>query len=131
MILCSCKSDIAPSRRAKAIQNLLQNVVPDIISKPSDLVWDILQELVYEGRLEPYAKAWTKLEIAIRQKRNKINDQTKEGVFTVEKASSSSRGPIQHIFSQMLVKAPDNGLNTLCFCILTCRTTWFNILVKV
>jgi len=52
-------------------------------------------------------------EKAIRQKWNKIGDQTKEGYFTVEKASSSIRGLIQHIFGQMLVNTPDNGLNTL------------------
>jgi len=59
----------------------------------------------------------------------KIYNQTKEGYFAVEKASSSSRGPIQHIFNQMPVKTADNGLNILwLLCILTCSTSWFNIL---
>ena len=55
--------DSAPSHRAKATQNFLRdNTTPDIISSqewtphspdlnPLDYsVWDILQELVYEGR---------------------------------------------------------------------------------
>jgi len=53
--------DSMPSHRAKATQDFLQNIVPDFISagvwaphspdlNPTDyLVWDILQELVYEG----------------------------------------------------------------------------------
>jgi len=42
---------------------------------PLDSVWDILQELVYEGRREPRANLH-KLETAIRQKWNEIDDQT-------------------------------------------------------
>ena len=38
-------------------------------------VYDILQELVYEGRREPYANLH-ELEKAIRQKWNEIDDQT-------------------------------------------------------
>jgi len=57
--------DSAPSHRAKATQNFLRNNTPDFISlqestphssylNPLDYsVWDILQELVYEGRREP------------------------------------------------------------------------------
>ena len=59
--------DSAPSHRAKATQNFLRNNTPDFISSQEwtphspDLnsldypVWDILQELVYEGRREPFA----------------------------------------------------------------------------
>jgi len=57
----------APSHRAKATQDFLLNGVRDFISAEAwaphsaDLnsldysVWDILQELVYEGQREPYA----------------------------------------------------------------------------
>jgi len=56
--------------------------------------------------------------------------------FAVEKASSSMHktgwGPIQYVFSYMLVKAVDNWLNTLWFfCILTDNTTMVSVLVKV
>jgi len=62
-----CHILLTTSYRAKATQYFLQNVVPDFISakecpthspdlNPIDYsVWDILQELVYEGRSEPYA----------------------------------------------------------------------------
>ena len=64
-----------------------QNVAPDFISAAewtphsSDLihldysVWDILQELLYMGRCQPYANLH-ELEKAIRQKWNEIDDQT-------------------------------------------------------
>jgi len=56
-----------------------------------------LQELVYEGRREPYADLHV-LEKAIGQKWNEIDDQT-----IMEKASSSSQKqdgrPSQYIFS--------------------------------
>jgi len=56
----------APSLHAKATQNFLGDNTPDFISSqewtthspdlnPLDYsVWDILQELVYEGRREPF-----------------------------------------------------------------------------
>jgi len=59
--------DSTPSHRAKATQNFLQDNTADFISSqewtphspdlnPLDYsVWDILQELVYEGRCEPFA----------------------------------------------------------------------------
>jgi len=59
--------DSAPSHRAKATQNFLRDNMPDFISSQEwtphspDLnllyysVWDILQELVYEGRRKPFA----------------------------------------------------------------------------
>ena len=59
--------DSAPSHRAKATQNFLLDNTLDFISSQEwtlhspDLnlldysVWDILQELVYEGRREPFA----------------------------------------------------------------------------
>jgi len=58
--------DSAPSHHAKATQNFLRDSTPDIISSqewtshspdlnPLDYsVWDILQELVYKGRREPF-----------------------------------------------------------------------------
>ena len=58
--------DSAPSLHAKATQNFLGDNTPDFISSqewtmhspdlnPLDYsVWDILQELVYEGRREPF-----------------------------------------------------------------------------
>jgi len=59
--------DSAPSHRAKTTQDFLRNVVPDFVSaeiwaphspdlNPLDYsIWGIWQELVYEGRREPYA----------------------------------------------------------------------------
>jgi len=59
--------DSAPSHRTKAAPNFLRDNTPDFISSQEwtlhspDLnlldysVWDILQELVYEGRREPFA----------------------------------------------------------------------------
>ena len=59
--------DSAPSHRTKATPNFLRDNTPDFISSQEwtlhspDLnlldysVWDILQELVYEGRREPFA----------------------------------------------------------------------------
>jgi len=58
--------DSVPSHRAKATQNFLRDNTPNFISSkewtphspdlnPLDYsVWDILQELVYEGRREPF-----------------------------------------------------------------------------
>jgi len=77
--------DSAPSHRAKTT-DFLRNVVPDFIiaevwaPDSSDLnpldysAWDILQELLYEGRREPYANLH-ELEKAIRQKWNEIDGQ--------------------------------------------------------
>jgi len=137
------------SYRANATQGFLQNVVPDFISAeecPTHApytnplyysVWDTLQKIMYEGRSEPYANLH-ELRKALRQKWNKIADQTiKESYVAVEKALSSSitkwnGGPIQLIFSWTLVKAADNWLNTLWFfCISTCNTTLLSIFIEV
>ena len=86
MTLCSCKTvrHLIETRQLRT--DFLRNVVPDFISAEvwaphsPDLnaldysVWDILQELVYEGRREPYVKLH-QLEKAIRQKWNEIDDQ--------------------------------------------------------
>ena len=77
----------APSHRAKATQNLLRDNTPDFISSqewtphspdlnPLDYpVWDILQELVYEGRREPSANL-KGLQNVTRDKWHDVNDQT-------------------------------------------------------
>jgi len=75
--------DSAPSHRAKATQNFLRDNTLDFISSHSpDLnpldysVWDILQELVYEGRREPFAIPKEDLQNAIRDKWHYVDDQT-------------------------------------------------------
>jgi len=92
--------DSAPSHRAKATQDFLRNIVSNFISakvlaphspdlNPLDYsVWGILQELVYEGRREPYANLHEP-EKAIRQNGTSSRPTYKEGYFAVEKASSS------------------------------------------
>ena len=76
--------DSAPSQSAKATQNFLRDNTPDfIISQecspdlsPLDYsVWDILQELVYEGRREPFANLKDHQNV-IRDKWHDVNDQT-------------------------------------------------------
>jgi len=65
-------------------------------------VWDILQELVYEGRREPFANL-EDLQNVIRDKWHDVDDQTvrkailqwKRRLAAVEKQNG---GPIQHIF---------------------------------
>ena len=77
----------APLHRAKATQNLLRDNTPDFISSQEwtphspDLnlldysVWDILQELVYEGRRELFANL-KDLQNVIRGKWHDVDDQT-------------------------------------------------------
>jgi len=80
--------DSAPSHRAKATQNYcLRNNVPDFTSSlewtphspdlnPLDYsVWDILQELGYKGRHEPFANL-EDLQNVIRDKWHDVDDQT-------------------------------------------------------
>ena len=85
--------DSAPSYRAKATQDFLWNVVPDFIGAEVWVphspdfncldysIWDILQELVYEGWCELYANLH-ELEKALRQKWNELEDQPiKKAIF--------------------------------------------------
>ena len=77
--------DSTPSHRAKATQNFLRDNTPDFISSlewtphspdlnPLDYsVWDILQELVYEGRREPFENL-KDLQNVIRDKWHDVND---------------------------------------------------------
>ena len=79
--------DSAPSHRAKATQNFLQDNTPDFINSqewtphspdlnPLDYsVWDILQELVDKGRHEPFANL-KDLQSVIRDKWHDVDDQT-------------------------------------------------------
>jgi len=90
--------DSAPSHRTKATQNFLRDSTPDFISSQEwtlhspDLnplgysVWDISQELVYEGRREPFANL-TDLQNVIRDKWHRQSDQ--KSYIAVEKAFSS------------------------------------------
>jgi len=78
-----------PSHRAKATQNFLRDNMPDFISSqewtphspdlnPLDYsVWDILQELVYEGRREPFVNL-KDLQNVIRDKWHDVNGQTEK-----------------------------------------------------
>jgi len=79
--------DSAPSHRAKATQNFLRDNTPDFISSQKwtphspDLnlldysVWDILQELFYKRRREPFVNL-KDLQNVIRDKWHDVNDQT-------------------------------------------------------
>jgi len=75
--------DSAPSHRAKATQNFLRDNMPDFISSQEWTphshysVWDILHELVYEGRREPFAnlKDLHRPNV-IRDKWHDVNNQT-------------------------------------------------------
>ena len=79
--------DSAPSHCAKATQNFLRDNTPDFIRSqewtphspdlnPLDYsVWDILQELVYGGRREPFANL-KDLQNVIRDKWHDVDDQT-------------------------------------------------------
>ena len=52
--------------------------------------WDILQELVYEGRCEPFAN-FKDLQNVIRDKRHNADGQTmRKATFAVEKVFSSN-----------------------------------------
>ena len=79
--------DSAPSYHTNATQNFLRDNMPDFISSQEwttcspDLntldysVWGILQELVYEGRREPFANL-NDLQNVIGDKWHDVDDQT-------------------------------------------------------
>jgi len=79
--------DSSPSHCAKATQNFLRDNTPDFISSQKwtphspDLnlldysVWDILQELFYKRRREPFVNL-KDLQNVIRDKWHDVNDQT-------------------------------------------------------
>jgi len=106
--------DSAPSHRAKATQNFLRDNTPDFISSqewtphspdlnPLDYsVSDILQELVYEGRREPF-KNLKDLQNVIRDKWHDVDDQTLRKAILQWKRrlaamAKQNGGPVQHIF---------------------------------
>jgi len=106
--------DSTPSHHAKATQSFIQDNTPNFISSqvwtthspdlnPLDYsVWDILQELAYEGRREPFAN-FKDLQNVIGDKWHDVGDQTvrkailqwKRHLAAVAKLNG---GPIQHIF---------------------------------
>jgi len=106
--------DSAPSHHAKATQNFLRDNTPDFISSqertphspdlnPQDYtVWDILQELVYEGWPELFTNL-KDLQNFIRNKWHDIDDQTVRKAILQWKrhlaaVAKQNGGPIQHIF---------------------------------
>jgi len=106
--------DSTPSHCAKATQNFLRDNTPDFISSqewtphsphlnPLDYsVWDILQELVYEGRREPFTNL-RDLQNVIRTKWHDVDDQTVRKAILQWKmrlaaVAKQNGGPIQHIF---------------------------------
>jgi len=110
--------DSAPSHRAKATQNFLRDNTPDFISSQkwtphsTDLnplnysVWDILQELFYERRREPFANL-KDLQNVIRDKWHDVNDQTIRNAICcrlqwkrrLAAAAKQNGGPIFSTFS--------------------------------
>jgi len=106
--------DSAPSHHAKATQNFLRDNTPNFISSQEwtphlpDLnllgysVWDILQELVYEGRRELFVNL-KDLQNVIRDRWHDVNDQTVRKAILQWKrrlaaVAKQNGGPIQHIF---------------------------------
>jgi len=106
--------DSAPSHRTKATPNFLRDNTPDFISSqvwtphspdlnpPDYSVWDILQELVYEGRREPFANL-KDVQNVIRDKWHDVDDQTVRKTILLWKrrlaaVAKQNGGPIQHIF---------------------------------
>jgi len=103
----SCKNrimqDSAPSHRAKATQNFLRDYTPDFISSQewtphspylnplNYSVWDILQELVYEGRHKPFTNL-KDLQNFIRNKWHDVDDQTVGKAILQWKRAFSSCG---------------------------------------
>ena len=66
-------------------------------------IWDILQELVYEGRRKPFANV-KDLQNVIREKWHNVDDQTTRKAILQWKrclaaVAKQNVGPIQHIFS--------------------------------
>jgi len=106
--------DSAPSHHAKATQHFLRDNTPDFISSqewtsqspdlnPLDYsVWDILQELVDEGRREPFANL-KDVQNVIRDKWHDVDDQTVRKAILQWKrrlaaVAKQNGGPIQQIF---------------------------------
>ena len=102
------------THRAKATPNFLRDNTPDFISSQEwtphspDLnlldysVWDILQELVHEGRREPFANL-KDLQNVITDIWHDVNDQTVRKAILQWKrclaaVAKQNGGPIQHIF---------------------------------
>ena len=108
--------DSAPSHSAKATQNFLRDNTSDFISSQEwtphspDLnqlgldysLWDILQELVYEGRRESFANL-KDLQNVIRGKWHDVNNQTVRKAILQWKrrlaaVAKQNGGLIQHVF---------------------------------
>ena len=104
----------APSHRAKATQNFPRDNTPDFISSqewtphspdlnPLDYsVRDILQELVYEGRREPFTNL-KDLQNVIRNKLHDVDDQrVRKAILQWKRClaavAKQNGGPVQHIF---------------------------------
>ena len=106
--------DSAPSHRAKATQNFLRDNTPDFISaqewtphspdlNPLDYsVWNILQEVVYERRREPFANL-KDLQNVISDKWHDVDDQRVrkailQGKRRLAAVAKQNGGSVQHIF---------------------------------
>ena len=106
--------DSASSHRAKATQNFLRDNTPDFITSqewsphspdlnPLDYsVWDIVQELVYEGKREPFANLKDRQNV-VRDKWHDVDNQTVRKAILQWKrrlaaVAKQTGGPIQHIF---------------------------------
>jgi len=112
--MISSSRKTAPSHRAKAAQNFLRDNMRDFISSqewtphlpglnpPDYFVWDILQELVYEGRCEPFANL-KDLQNVIRDKWHDVDDQTVRKAILQWKrrlaaVTKQNGGSVKHIF---------------------------------
>jgi len=106
--------DSAPSHHAKATPNFLRDNTPDFITSqewtlhspdlnPLDYsVWDILQELFYKGRREPFANL-KDLQNVIRDKWHNVDDLTVRKAILQWKrrlaaVAKQNGGPIQYTF---------------------------------
>jgi len=113
VISSSCKTALHHTA-PKQLKIFLGDNTPDFISSqewtphspdlnPLDYsVWDILQELVYEGRREPFANL-KDLQNVIREKWHDVDDQTVRKAILQWKrrlaaVAKQNRRPIQHIF---------------------------------
>ena len=72
------------------------------LNPPDYSIWDILHELVYEGRREPFANV-EDLQNVIRDKWHDVDDQTMRKAILQWKrylaaVTKQSGGPIQHVF---------------------------------
>jgi len=116
MISSSCKTALHHTAvtAPKQLQNFLRDNTPDFISAQEwtphspDLnplyysVWDILQELVCEGRRKLFANL-KDLQNVIRDKWHDVDDQTVRKAILQWKrrlavVAKQNGGPIQHIF---------------------------------